>query len=153
MTFREGGRGLPKPSECSHMRGGGLAKSSYNFYSGWKSFIYSFSFSIYGIYGGWLKTSYGQWRNWRGGGGGGGGKRPPRRPRGGPLFKKRPLLNRLLFFLNKFKNLKSSVYTNLFLLLQQCLAKLCARAFLNGTCIQGRRQKIFQGGNGKKTKK
>jgi len=35
----------------------------------------------------------------------------------------------------KFINLKPLVYTNLFYVLQQCLAELCARAFLNDTCI------------------
>jgi len=38
MTLRGGGGWLLKPSECRHMWGGGLGKSSYyNFYSGWKS--------------------------------------------------------------------------------------------------------------------
>jgi len=47
------------------------------------------------------------------------------------------LLNSASFaFKTSFKNLKLLVYAiNLFLLLLQCLAKLCARAFLNGNCI------------------
>jgi len=53
MTL-QGGRGLLKPPECRHMGGGGgdLAKSSYNFYSGWKSLIHSSSCSIFDICGG-----------------------------------------------------------------------------------------------------
>jgi len=40
------------------MREERMAKSSYNFYSGWKSLILSYSCSIYGIWGeSWLKTS------------------------------------------------------------------------------------------------
>jgi len=34
MTLREGGRGLLKLSEYRYLGGGGLAKSSYKFYSG-----------------------------------------------------------------------------------------------------------------------
>jgi len=49
-----GGGGLLKPSECRHMREEGLAKSLYNFYSGWKSSIHSSSCSIYGLW----------WRGW-----------------------------------------------------------------------------------------
>jgi len=44
---------LLKPSECRHM-GRGLAKSSYNFYSSWKSLIHSSSCSICSILGEWL---------------------------------------------------------------------------------------------------
>jgi len=60
-TTPQRGGGLLKLSEYRHIRGGGLAKSSYNFYSGRKSFIHSFSCFILGICGGrgWLKTSYG----------------------------------------------------------------------------------------------
>jgi len=36
IFFARGG-GLLKPSECRHMGKGRLAKSSCNFYSGWKS--------------------------------------------------------------------------------------------------------------------
>jgi len=43
---------LLKPLEYRHMGGGGLAKSSYNFYSAKKSLIYSLFCSIYGIFGG-----------------------------------------------------------------------------------------------------
>jgi len=48
----QGGGDLLKPSECRHMGEGDLAKSSYNFYSGWKSLIHSFSCSIFGVCGG-----------------------------------------------------------------------------------------------------
>jgi len=43
---------LLKPSEYRYMGKGSLAKSSYNFYSGLKSIIYSLFCSIYGIYEG-----------------------------------------------------------------------------------------------------
>jgi len=55
----EGEGGLLKPSECRHMGEGELAKSSYNFYSGWKSLIHSFSCSVYVILG--LR----QWVGWK----------------------------------------------------------------------------------------
>jgi len=44
--FRGGG-GLLKPSECRHIGGGGLAKSSYNSYSGWKKKVKLQFISLY----------------------------------------------------------------------------------------------------------
>jgi len=51
------GRGCSN-CQSADIWGRGLAKSLYYFYSGWKSLIHSFSFSMYGIWGrgrGWLK--------------------------------------------------------------------------------------------------
>jgi len=69
--------------------------------------------------------SFEQWRNWWGAG----GQMPTWQFRCGLLFRNRSSLFGFLCFLNKFKNLKSLVYTNLFFA-QQCLAKLCARALI-----------------------
>jgi len=48
-----------------------------------------------------------------------------------PILKWAPLI-RLPLLPKQFFKLETF---HLFLLLQQCLAKLCTRAFLNGTCI------------------
>jgi len=50
---------LLKPSGVPSYRGEGVGQIVIYFYSGQKSLIYSLFCSIYGICGGWLKTSYG----------------------------------------------------------------------------------------------
>jgi len=50
----------------------------------------------------------------------------------GPLFRNVPLLIRLPLLLKQFYKVETF---SLFLLQQQYLAKLCARAFLNGSYI------------------
>jgi len=59
MTLH-GRRGFTQTVRIPSYRRGGMAKSSYNFYSGWKSLIIVplALFTVYAGGGGWLKTSY-----------------------------------------------------------------------------------------------
>jgi len=61
IILRFGGRGEVCSNQSVVIWGRGLAKSSYNLYSGWKFLIYSSFCSIYGIWGGGgcPKMSYG----------------------------------------------------------------------------------------------